>query len=86
MFSISLKQRKIFYGMLSLVWIITAVYSMVNDTFTHGIEILVFGAFFIGGIALVQGYMIRMLKMYDKNLKKGINNNKKSQKNNHKRR
>ncbi|MBP2071154.1 MULTISPECIES: hypothetical protein [Thermoanaerobacterium] len=86
MFSISLKQRKIFYGLLSLVWIITAVYSMVNDTFLHGFEILVFGAFFIGGIALVQGYMIRMLKMYDKNLKKGINNNKKSYKNNYTRR
>ncbi|MDI3310631.1 MAG: hypothetical protein QJR05_04300 [Thermoanaerobacterium sp.] len=81
MFSISVKQRKIFYGMLSLVWIATAVYSMINDTFAHGLEILLFGAFFIAGIALIQAYMIKMLKLYDKNLKKGV-----SQKKNKKRR
>ncbi|MDE4542439.1 MULTISPECIES: hypothetical protein [unclassified Thermoanaerobacterium] len=72
MFSISVKQRKIFYTMLSLVWIATAVYSMINDTFAHGLEILLFGAFFIAGIALIQAYMIRMLKLYDKNLKNEI--------------
>lgn len=72
MFSISLKQRKIFYILLSVVWFATALYSMITDSFLHGFEILAFGAFFIGGVALVQGFMIRMLKMYDKNLKKGM--------------
>lgn len=76
MFSISVFQRKVFYVLLSIIWGSVSIYSMFNDSFIHGLEIMIFGTVFILSVALIQSYMIRMLTMYDKNLKKGTKKSK----------
>ncbi|SNX53017.1 hypothetical protein [Thermoanaerobacterium sp. RBIITD] len=82
MFSISIKQRKIFYLMLSIVWLIAAINSMVKQSFIQGLIVLVFGVLFILSIALVQSFSIRMIKLYDKNLKKSKSSNRNNKKSN----
>lgn len=80
MFSISVFQRKVFYVLLSIAWGSVSIYSMFNDSFVHGLEIMIFGTVFILSIALIQSYMIRMIQMYDKNLKTSTKKSKNTKK------
>ncbi|ADL08706.1 conserved hypothetical protein [Thermosediminibacter oceani DSM 16646] len=70
MFTIPVLQRKIFYVLLSIVWGSFGIYSMIHSSFADGLKILIFGGIFISFVAIIQAYVIKMLQMYDNNLKK----------------
>jgi hypothetical protein len=70
MFSIPSFQRKIFYFLLGIVWFSTGIYYMINDSFYNGLKIVIFGSIFILAIFAVQVYVIKMIQIYDTNLKK----------------
>lgn len=80
MFSISVLQRKVFYVLLSIAWGSVSIYSMINDSFIHGLEIMIFGSVFILSVSLIQSYMIRMIKLYDNNLKTSTKKSKNTKK------
>nr|PZN04401.1 MAG: hypothetical protein DIU66_04995 [Bacillota bacterium] len=69
MFNISTSQRKIFFILLSIVWGLTGFYYMFKQNFFNGVKILICGGIFIFLIAAIQRYAIRMIQLYDCNLK-----------------
>lgn len=70
MFSIPSFQIKIFYLLLGVVWFSTGIYYMFRENFYNGLKIVIFGAVFMLAIFGVQSYVIKMIQVYDANLKK----------------
>lgn len=66
MFYISKLQNKVFYILVFSIWLISSVYTMINQGFIDGIIVFAFGSLFLASVYLLQSFFIKKIEKENK--------------------
>lgn len=69
MFFINKIQLRVFYILLYGIWVVSTVYTMINNGFLNGLLVLLFGTALVSSIYFMQRFFIKMIHAENKALK-----------------